>query len=96
VCVACINLHRATLTKVKRVATTTCAKCGGHAFEAVPLTPLGQSYRVGVLQCAGCGTGLGVIGDPNVLTQIEALKTQIAAMHDRLTRIASALARLSD
>jgi hypothetical protein len=72
------------------MAVSTCIKCGGHSFELVGITPVGESHRLTMVQCAGCGTPVGVL-DPATGPQIETLKHQIAAIDDRLTRIAKAL-----
>lgn len=72
------------------MAVSTCIKCGGHGFELARLTPVGESHKLTIVQCAGCGTPIGVL-DPASGTQIEALKHQVAAIDERLTRIAKAL-----
>jgi hypothetical protein len=72
------------------MAVTTCMKCQGHAFELAPLTPIGQSSRLTVVQCSNCGTPAGVM-DPAGGAQIEALTRQVAAIDERLNRIAKAL-----
>jgi hypothetical protein len=72
------------------MAVSTCIKCGGHGFELVRLTPVGESQKLSIVQCAGCGTPIGVL-DPAIGPQIEALKHQVMAIDDRLTRIAKAL-----
>jgi hypothetical protein len=43
-----------------------------------------------MVQCSQSGTAIGVL-DPAAGTQIEALKNQIAAIDDKLNRIAKAL-----
>jgi hypothetical protein len=72
------------------MAVSTCAKCGGHSFELSLCTPLGESKKVSLVQCSGCGTPIGVL-DPSLGPQIEALKNQIASIDDKLNRIATAL-----
>lgn len=73
------------------MAVSTCVKCSGHSFEVALLTPLGQSYKLSIVQCSSCGVPVGVL-DPSVQARLEALKTQIAAIDERMTRIARALA----
>ena len=73
---------------------STCLKCGGHSFEIVPLTPLGQAYKLTLVQCSGCGTPVGAI-NAGPTPAIESLKTQIAAIDEKLTRIARALSGLA-
>jgi hypothetical protein len=72
------------------MAVSTCIKCGGHSFELARFTPVGESHRLTMVQCAGCGTPAGVL-DPVTGPQIETLSHQVAAIDDRLTRIAKAL-----
>jgi hypothetical protein len=72
------------------MAVSTCIKCNGHSFELARFTPVGESRRLTMVQCAGCGTPAGVL-DPATGPEIETLKHQVAAIDDRLTRIAKAL-----
>ncbi len=72
------------------MAVSTCVKCAGHSFEVAMFTPMGESHKLAVVQCSGCGTPIGVL-DPASGPLLEALKSQIAAIDDRLTRIAKAL-----
>lgn len=72
------------------MAVSTCVKCGGHSFEVVPLTPLGASNKLAIVQCSGCGAAIGVL-DPATDLQIDALKNHVAAIDERLNRIAKAL-----
>jgi hypothetical protein len=73
-----------------KMAVSTCIKCSGHSFELALLTPLGDSRKFTIVQCSMCGTPVGVM-DPATAPQIEALKNQIAAIDERLNRIAKAL-----
>jgi hypothetical protein len=43
-----------------------------------------------MVQCSACGTPVGVM-DPAMGLQVEAVKNQIAAIDERLNRIAKAL-----
>jgi hypothetical protein len=72
------------------MAVSTCIKCDGHSFELARFTPVGESHRLTMVQCAGCGTPAGVL-DPATGPQLETLKHQVSAIDDRLTRIAKAL-----
>jgi len=72
------------------MAVPTCVKCAGHSFELAMFTPMGESHKLTVVQCSGCGTPIGVL-DPASGPLLDALKNQIAAIDDRLTRIAKAL-----
>jgi hypothetical protein len=72
------------------MAVSTCTKCSGHSFELALFTPLGDSRKLTIVQCSACGTPVGVM-DPAMGPQIETLKNQIAAIDERLNRIAKAL-----
>ena len=72
------------------MAISTCIKCDGHSFELALFTPLGESNKLTMVQCANCGTPVGVI-DSASRAAIEALQGKITAIDDGLTRIAKAL-----
>jgi transcription elongation factor Elf1 len=72
------------------MAITTCPKCAGHSFELSSFTPLGAGDKLVSVQCSDCGTPIGVL-DPATGRQIDILKNQIAAIDERLSRIAKAL-----
>jgi len=73
-----------------QMAVSTCSKCGAHSFELALFTPIGASRKLTLVQCSVCGTAAGAL-DPSIGPQIEALKNQVAAIDERLTRIAEAL-----
>ncbi|HXI08830.1 MAG: hypothetical protein ACRC1G_00005 [Bradyrhizobium sp.] len=75
------------------MAVSTCGKCGGHGFEIALFTPLGESRKLTLVQCSTCGLAVGAL-DPSVGPQIEALKVQVAAIDQKLARIAGALQEL--
>lgn len=72
------------------MAASTCIKCGGHSFELALFTPLGDSRKLMIVQCSNCGTPVGIM-DPATAAQIEALKSQVASIDNRLNQIARAL-----
>ena len=72
------------------MAIPTCIKCSGHSFEFAAFTPLGESRKSTFVQCSNCGTPVGIV-DPAIGPQVEALKNQVAAIDQRLSRIAKAL-----
>lgn len=72
------------------MAVSTCLKGAGHSFELALLTPMGESHKLTIVQCSGCGTPVGVM-DPASGPLLDALKNQIAAIDNRLTLIARAL-----
>jgi hypothetical protein len=51
---------------------------------------VGSHLLPSALQCSGCGTPIGVL-DPTTGPQIDVLKNQIAAIDERLSRLAKAL-----
>ena len=75
------------------MAISTCGKCGGHGFELALFTPIGDRSNLTLVQCAACGTAVGAL-DPSTGPQIEALKRHVAAIDQRLARIAEALQEL--
>lgn len=72
------------------MAVSTCQKCAGHGFELAMFPPMGERHKLMIVQCSHCGTPIGVL-DPASGPLMDALKDQIAAIDDRLTRIAKAL-----
>jgi hypothetical protein len=72
------------------MAVSTCMKCAGHSFELALVTPIGESRKLTIVQCAACGAPVGAF-DKGAGSQIEALKTHVAAIDERLNRIAKAL-----
>ena len=45
------------------MTVSTCIKCAGHSFELALFTPIGTSKKLSLVQCAQCGTPVGVL-DP--------------------------------
>jgi hypothetical protein len=74
----------------KEMAISTCGKCGGHSFELALFTPIGETRKLTLVQCSACGVAVGAL-DPATGPQIEALKGQVAAIDQKLARIAGAL-----
>jgi hypothetical protein len=72
------------------MSISTCIKCSGHSFELSLLTPLGESRKLTMVQCSGCGTPVGIV-DPTIGPQFEALTRRVAMIDERLSRIAQAL-----
>ena len=87
-------LHRAELhqdaTRGDLMSVSTCIKCSGHGFEVVLFTPIGDARKLSIVQCSSCGTPIGIM-DPATGLQLEALKNQVAAIDERLSRIVQAL-----
>jgi hypothetical protein len=70
------------------MATPTCLKCEGHAFERGRIMPLGEQRAISVLQCAQCGTVAGVL-DSQVA--IESLHQRVASIDAGIMRIIKAM-----
>jgi hypothetical protein len=68
------------------MAVSTCTKCNGHSVELALFTPIGEAKNLTIVQCSACGPL-----DPALGPQIEALNHQVAAIDERLNRIAKAL-----
>ena len=75
------------------MAISTCSKCGGHSFELALFTPIGETRKLTLVQCSTCGAAIGAL-DPSTGPQIEALKSQVSAIDQKLARIAEALQEL--
>ncbi len=43
------------------MAVSTCLKCDGHSFELAMFTPMGESHKLTIVQCSGCGTPIAVL-----------------------------------
>ncbi|MGQ0683643.1 hypothetical protein [Bradyrhizobium sp.] len=75
------------------MAISTCGKCGGHSFEVALFTPIGENRKLTLVQCSTCGVAIVAL-DPFIGPQLEALKREVAAIDQRLARIAGALQEL--
>jgi len=69
------------------MAITACPKCGLHAFERGFITPLREQRAVSVLQCASCGTAIGILET----AASDDLQKQVAAIDAGLVRIVKAM-----
>jgi hypothetical protein len=84
--------NRSAAGGIIEMAASTCAKCGGHSFERAFLTPVGEDRRLAIIQCASCGTPIGILDSPSSVL-IESLQKQVAAIDAGLVRIAKALSQ---
>lgn len=61
------------------MATSSCPKCGNHTFEVKQNTPQQSRYVLLFVQCASCGTVVGVLDYYNIgaqmIQQNKAIKT---------------------
>ncbi len=62
------------------MATSTCAKCGGHSFDIMLSELASDRYRRNLVQCASCGTPIGVLESSNTSAQLDDLKKQVKAV----------------
>ena len=51
---------------------------------------MAESHKLTIVQCSHCGTPIGVL-DPASGPLLDALKNQVAAIDEKLSRIAKAL-----
>jgi hypothetical protein len=59
------------------MATSTCIKCGGTAFESVVQSPRGANFKVTFIQCASCGGVVGVMDYYNIGQDIHDLAREL-------------------
>ena len=48
------------------MAMSSCPKCGAHRFEMKESSPTGSKFRIMFIQCASCGTVVGVTDFYNI------------------------------
>lgn len=59
------------------MAQSTCPKCGGHSFEIVENTPKNSLYKYLFIQCASCGSVVGVQDYYNIGTLLHRLAEKL-------------------
>jgi hypothetical protein len=71
-----------------------CVKCEGHLFQLVEHVPIGAVDKILFVQCAACGTPVGVLPEFDSAailkkreTGIEELKGQVSEIDGGLRRI---------
>jgi hypothetical protein len=75
------------------MAVSTCVKCNGHSFELTLFTPIGETRQLTLVQCSNCGAPVGALNPPSG-PEVLALRQEIAAIDEKLGRIARALQEL--
>ena len=48
------------------MAMSSCPKCGTHRFEMKESSPAGSEFKIMFIQCASCGTVVGVTDFYNI------------------------------
>jgi hypothetical protein len=74
------------------MATSACVKCGEHLFELVEMLPAGAVNKLQLLQCASCGTPVGVHEDNSAI--LTKLTVAIAQLKAQVTEIDAGLRRI--
>jgi hypothetical protein len=69
----------------RRMAISTCIKCGGQKFEIVLTQQTSSASRLSLVQCASCGTPTEVI-DPDLPGRFNWLERLIMSIDKRLKR----------
>jgi hypothetical protein len=78
----------------EKMAISTCIKCGEQKFEIALIEQTGSASTLNLVQCAYCGTPVGVI-DPDLPNRVKGLERLITSIDNRLTAIAKALTDLN-
>ncbi len=73
------------------MATSRCPKCNSHEFETVVNTPRGAKFKFLFVQCADCGSVLGVLDALNIADTLitlnnamEGIQAEILAIHRKI------------
>ena len=69
--------------------TTTCVKCEHQLFEMCDQRPTGARYPIVVVQCAACGTPIGILEVADVGVQLRARKQEIELLASQLSAVES-------
>ena len=56
------------------MATSSCPKCGEHSFEQVEATLERAQFAVRFIQCATCGTVIGVTDSVDVVSKMNRIE----------------------
>ena len=66
------------------MAQSTCSKCGHHVFELRETEPMGSKYKFYFVQCALCGTVVGVVEYYHVGTRLKRIENLLTPIMQRL------------
>lgn len=61
-----------------------CPKCENYAFELEENTPAGSRYRLLFVQCAACGTVVGVLDFFNIGDVLKHVERMVEGIANRL------------
>jgi len=61
------------------MAESTCIKCGNTEFELKLTVPKASAYKLWFVQCARCGSVVGVIDYVNIGHQVEKIAAKVGA-----------------
>lgn len=80
------------------MALSSCPKCSAHRFEMKEVEPAGGTYKQIFIQCASCGTVVGVTGyfDAGEIAhqnreRLKTLEAAVAQLDHQLRQIAQRL-----
>ena len=62
------------------MASSTCVRCGHHAFEMTESSVGGLRFKRDLLQCAGCGGVVGVIESDNLNGRLDAIEKRLLTL----------------
>jgi len=74
----------------------TCSHCDNQLFQVEEQTPEGSGYKLLFVQCASCGTPVGVLDYFNIGAMMEEQDVVMADLGNRLERIEVLLRTLTD
>ena len=66
------------------MAQSSCPKCGGHEFEVSEHTPADETFKLMFVQCATCGTVIGVQDYYGIEAVVEEQNRVLKELADRL------------
>jgi hypothetical protein len=70
--------------EVMMMSKSKCAKCENTTFEMVENTPEGSKFQVTFIQCAQCGTVIGVQPYENIPALLHFMKDMLVEMMQKL------------
>ena len=71
------------------MAYSTCAKCGNNHFEIKENSPVGSRYKLMFVQCASCGSVVGVMEYYNIGTKLEELEKKVSSLSSGISTLST-------